>query len=286
MFDVLHKLRASYPLTYKSYEVAAVFQYEIYVSLQENMMEKVASAAIGEWDEYFLAMAEVVSLKSKDWKSRVGAVIVSPDNTVVSTGYNGLARGLLDAEHRYNGDPESFDDQITDGKTEGYISKKLRWICHAEQNAILNAVRRGQSVMGCAIYVNKFPCLACCNAIAQAGIKYIHTHDIKFWGKDPQDGDNQNHELKKQFFTEVSSIEVHAPFHEYFGSIAQQERVQRSETWSNYKSLKDHIIELRDAEENLLAQHHKNDLDKEAPQNVIHAGNGRNGKSAGTNANL
>ncbi len=109
---------------------------------------------IKDWDQYFLNIARAVAWKSKDPKCQVGAVIVSEDQLVLATGFNGLARGVFDAE-----------DLLQDAK------EKLRWICHAETNAIFNAARTGASLKGCTIFVTKFPCLVCCDAIAQAGIK-------------------------------------------------------------------------------------------------------------------
>src|SRR5437016_6418829 len=103
-----------------------------------------------DWDQYFLAIAETVARKSKDPRCKVGAVIVSQDKLILSTGFNGLARGVFDDEELLNNTEE-----------------KLKWICHAEANAIVNAARIGVPLKDCTIYVTKFPCLACCNAIAQ-----------------------------------------------------------------------------------------------------------------------
>lgn len=150
---------------------------------------------IEEWDEYFLAVAQTIARKSKDPKCQVGAVIVSEDKLVLSTGFNGLARGVYD------------DDDLLDD-----VDEKLKWICHAEFNAVLNAARNGVALKGCSIFVTKFPCFACCNSIAQTGITRIYTHDDRFWDDDPVDGD---HKRKKRLLKEAS-IRVDAPFHPYF----------------------------------------------------------------------
>lgn len=144
------------------------------------------------WDEYFLWIATVVAIKSKDPRCRVGAVITSPDNVVLSTGFNGLARGVYDNE------------QIL-----GDADEKLKVICHAEQNAILNAARIGVALQGASIFVTKFPCLACCNAIIQAGINRIYTHDSSFWNDDPFDKD---HSRKKSILRQAK-VKVDAPYH-------------------------------------------------------------------------
>jgi dCMP deaminase len=103
---------------------------------------------VDNWDEYFLWIAVAVAVKSKDPRCAVGAVIVSSENLILSTGFNGLARKLYDDE-RLLADAE----------------EKLKIICHAEANAVFNAARIGVALQGTSIYVTKFPCLACCNAI-------------------------------------------------------------------------------------------------------------------------
>ena len=153
-------------------------------------------AHVDSWDEYFLNIAKAVSIKSKDPKCPVGAVIVSQDNILLSTGFNGLARGV-------NDDEQTLLD----------AAEKLKVICHAEDNAIVNAARvGGRPLQDTAIYVTKFPCLACCNAIIQAGIKRIYTHDDSFWNDDPVDDD---HSRKKRVLHEAR-IEVDAPYHPAF----------------------------------------------------------------------
>jgi dCMP deaminase len=157
---------------------------------------------INDWDEYFLELACAVSRKSKDPTCRVGAVLVSADNIVLTTGFNGLARGIYD------------NKTILETQDE-----KLDWICHAEVNAIYNAARIGASLRGCTIYVTKFPCFACSNAIVQAGIKRIYTHDDKDWDKDPFDG--PPHSKKPELFRQAK-IEVDAHYHSRYAPTRQR----------------------------------------------------------------
>jgi len=147
---------------------------------------------VDSWDQYFLYMATVASIKSKDPRCRVGAVIASPTNVVLSTGFNGLPRGVHD------------DENIL-----GDHDEKLKVICHAEQNAILNAARIGVALEGASIFVTKFPCLACCNAIIQAGITRIYTHDEWYWNDDPFDQDHS----RKRTTLRQTHMKVDAPFH-------------------------------------------------------------------------
>jgi dCMP deaminase len=105
------------------------------------------------WDEYFMKMCDLVASKSKDPSTKVGAVIVSEDNKIRSTGYNGFPRGCKD-DDRYNN-----------------RNLKYMLIEHAERNAIYNAE---MSLKNCKIYVNSLPpCCDCAKGIIQAGIKEV-----------------------------------------------------------------------------------------------------------------
>ncbi len=85
------------------------------------------------------------------------------------------------------------------------------WICHAEQNAIINAARMGVAVRGASIYVTKFPCLGCCNSIIQAGIRRIYTLDDWYWDNDPFDGKRQGNHWRKRRAIRQTHIIVDAP---------------------------------------------------------------------------
>ncbi len=121
------------------------------------------------WDEYFMGLAVLSSLRSKDPSTRVGACIVDNDKKIVSVGYNGMPRGVS-------------DDEVPWGHGEGLESKYL-FVCHAEFNAILNN-RQGTALKDCTLYVTLFPCNECAKAIVQVGIKEVvylsdfHSDDI------------------------------------------------------------------------------------------------------------
>lgn len=162
------------------------------------------TAKIDEWDEYFHLIALATKEKSKDPKCPVGAVIVSEDRVVLTTGFNGLPRGAND------------DEQILKDTDE-----KIKVICHAEQNAIINAARMGIAIKGASIYVTKFPCLACCSSIIQAGIKRIFTMDHKYWDADPFDGKKDgNHWRKRRLLRDTADeLVVVAPNHPEYSSF-------------------------------------------------------------------
>ena len=110
------------------------------------------------WDDYFMGVSLLAADRSKDPSTQVGACIVSNDNRILSTGYNGFPQGCSDDEFPWNRD-ESV------GET------KYNFVVHAELNAILNA--GGKSLVGSRIFVSLFPCHECAKAIIQAGVKEV-----------------------------------------------------------------------------------------------------------------
>ena len=111
------------------------------------------------WDEYFMGIAMLAAKRSKDPSTQVGACIVSPDNIIISTGYNGMPKGCSDDEFPWE----------RDGAAE--IDTKYPFVVHAELNAILNA--NGRDLRGSRLYVALFPCNECAKAIIQSGIKEV-----------------------------------------------------------------------------------------------------------------
>jgi len=108
---------------------------------------------IDKWDQFYLGMAQYIATASKDPSTKVGAVIVRPNNTVISVGYNGFPRGMSDH-------PSLYEDRET----------KYSRIVHAEMNAILNA---HGPVDGCTLYCTFTPCDRCAVFVVQAGITRV-----------------------------------------------------------------------------------------------------------------
>lgn len=108
------------------------------------------------WDEYFMGIAVLSGMRSKDPSTQVGACIVSKDNKILSVGYNGFPIGCSDDEFPWSREGEE---------------NKYFYTTHSELNAILNY--RGGSLDGAKLYVSLFPCNECAKAIIQAGIKTI-----------------------------------------------------------------------------------------------------------------
>ena len=110
------------------------------------------------WDEYFMGIAMLAARRSKDPNTQVGACIVSQDNIIISTGYNGMPKGCSDDEFPWERDGADNDT-------------KYPYVVHAELNAILNA--NGRDLRGSRIYVALFPCNECAKAIIQSGVKEV-----------------------------------------------------------------------------------------------------------------
>ena len=113
-----------------------------------------------KWHYRFLELADCIATWSKDPSRGVGCVIVSESRQIISTGFNGLPRGIEDRPDRLVR-PVKYD-----------------LICHAEMNAIVQCARNGVSPIGCVLYSTFFPCINCALAIIQSGVATIVTYDV------------------------------------------------------------------------------------------------------------
>ena len=71
------------------------------------------------WDEYFMGVAVLSSMRSKDPNTQVGACIVSDDNKIIGVGYNGFPRGCS-------------DDTLPWAREGEWGETKYPYVCHAE----------------------------------------------------------------------------------------------------------------------------------------------------------
>lgn len=134
------------------------------MSEESNFLESIVALAKAQhtrpsWDEYFMAMAFLISTRSVCERLAVGCVIVSTGdqkNRVIAAGYNGFLPGT---PHK---------SRVRDGHEQATV--------HAEQNAIADAARRGSSLDGCIAYVTHYPCINCAKIMASAGIRTIKYH--------------------------------------------------------------------------------------------------------------
>lgn len=108
------------------------------------------------WKKWHLGLANYVSGKSKDRSTKVGAVIVDDDNTVIATGYNSFPRGVNDDIDERHERPA-----------------KYMWTEHAERNAIYNAARQILKGTTLVLQYAPCPCTDCTRGVIQSGIKKI-----------------------------------------------------------------------------------------------------------------
>ena len=122
------------------------------------------------WDEYFMCIAMLVSLRSKDPSSQVGAVLVR-DNKIIGTGYNGFPTGCDETQFSW----EREVDEL------GWLNTKYPYVIHAEANALLNTV---DDPKGCDLYVTLHPCNECAKLLIQGGIRKVTYLEDKHRGVD------------------------------------------------------------------------------------------------------
>lgn len=142
------------------------------------------SYKVPSWDDYFMSLSYLVASKSKDKRTHIGAIIVGPDNEIVTTGYNSFPRGLNDNVLERQEKPE-----------------KYFWFEHGERNAIYNASRIGSSTKGCKMYTNGVPCTDCGRAVVQSGILEVIVD--KRWDENNSPKDKEESEKTIQMFKET-----------------------------------------------------------------------------------
>jgi len=122
------------------------------------------ASARPDWDEYFMQIARIVSLRSNCMKRKVAAVVVK-DKRIISTGYNGTPRGVKNCNEGGCPRCNSFADSG---------SSLTDCLCsHAEENSIVQAAYHGISVKDSILYTTFSPCLICTKIIINAGIREV-----------------------------------------------------------------------------------------------------------------
>lgn len=118
------------------------------------------------WDSYFMSLAFLSAMRSKDPHTQVGAVIVDDNHRILSVGYNGLPIGISD------------DALPWSRASEDPLETKYNYVCHAEMNAVLN--KNAVSVRGGVIYCTLFPCCECTKLLIQSGITEVVYNSDKY----------------------------------------------------------------------------------------------------------
>lgn len=149
------------------------------------------------WDKYFFEVCDVVSKNSKCLSRKVGSIITR-DNVIICTGYNGPPRGVSHCDQRYFYDKEIkslLDDRgirvsreilgVCPRRTLGFKSGEGLQYCiaaHAERNCIVSAANLGVSTKGCVLYLNfGIPCKDCLIEIINAGIVGVVVDKMEFY---------------------------------------------------------------------------------------------------------
>jgi len=125
-----------------------------------------------KWIDKYVELAKHIASWSKDSSKKIGAIIFDDNHSVLSTGYNGFARGCND-----------------DVKERKIKPLKYKWTEHAERNAIYNAARTGVPLKDSTmVVVGLFTCTDCARAIIQSGVKRVICNKPDFtiphWGED------------------------------------------------------------------------------------------------------
>ncbi len=134
---------------------------EIINDIYTNNKDKILPIEVPSWTDYFLAIAKVVSLRSKDAQTKCGAVITDENNIILGTGYNSFP-------------PSMPDDVIPNTRPEKYD-----WVIHAERMALLNCSQPLKSIKSPTLYVTGRPCFECLKYIISSGIKNIFAIEDK-----------------------------------------------------------------------------------------------------------
>lgn len=133
-------------------------------TVRDTVLNLIAKRGRPNWDEYFMNIAKVASLRSNCVKRKVAAVIVK-DKRIISTGYNGTPRGIKNC----------CDGGCPRCSSFGPSGKGLgECLCsHAEENSIVQAAYHGASIKDATIYTTFSPCLICTKMILNSGIKEV-----------------------------------------------------------------------------------------------------------------
>lgn len=141
------------------------------------------------WDEYFMGIAYLSAMRSKDPSTQVGACIIDEDKKIIGIGYNGFPKG-------------SNDNEMPWGKEGNYLDTKYPYVVHAELNAILNSIK---SLKNCTIYVTHFPCNECAKAIVQSGIKKVIFYSNKH---EQQDSTKASKMILENAGVEIKKLDI------------------------------------------------------------------------------
>jgi dCMP deaminase len=137
---------------------------ELHEQVRQVVQALAANLERPGWDKYFMDIARVVSLRGNCIKRKIAAVIVK-DKRIISTGYNGTPRGIVNCNE--GGCPRCNHFGASGEKLDECLCS------HAEENAIVQAAYHGVSIKGATIYTTYSPCLICTKMIINSGITEV-----------------------------------------------------------------------------------------------------------------
>ncbi len=144
------------------------------------------------WDEYFMGVALLSAMRSKDPHTQVGACIVNQKKRIIGIGYNGFPYGVE-------------DDTFPWTKEGDWLDTKYPYVVHAEPNAILNAT---VSLENSTLYVTLFPCNECAKLIIQSGIKELVYLEDKYHDQASFTASRRMFDSAKIAYRKMSKIDI------------------------------------------------------------------------------
>jgi dCMP deaminase len=156
------------------------------MKLKKNEKRGVIMKKRISWNQYFMGQSHLLALRSTCTRLTVGATIVR-EKRMIAGGYNGSIAGGV---HCIDEGCYVIDNHC------------VRTI-HAEMNALLQCAKFGVATEGAEIYVTHFPCLQCCKALIQAGIKRVYYA-----------ADYKNHPYAQELFQQAGVQTEKVPFEE------------------------------------------------------------------------
>lgn len=144
------------------------------------------------WDQYFMGVALLSAMRSKDPATQVGACIVNDKKRIVGIGYNGFPYGVGDDSFPWEKDGE-------------WLDSKYPYVVHAEPNAILNAT---VPLDNSTLYVTLFPCNECAKLIIQSGIKELVYLEDKYHERDSSVASRRMFDSAKVTYRQLPKMNV------------------------------------------------------------------------------
>ena len=154
------------------------------------------------WTEYYLTMAIIASLRSKDKSTKHGCIITDKSHRLLATGYNSF--------------PRSMPDEIMPQER----PEKYHHFIHSEPNALINLTHPIDRKEGAIVYVTGPPCYGCLSLLWNAGVDEVHYIQRRGWTKDEEDQPRKELLIKETNLTVTSHpydfLKIEEQVHEYY----------------------------------------------------------------------